>query len=102
MDRNLVVLSGRLSAPLEILDRDGGEQVGRLLMAVRSEAPTTRLDLVPVIWWNPADPQFDRMGPVGSRVEITGAVQRRFWEGPGGRRSRLEVVAREVAFPSTQ
>jgi single-strand DNA-binding protein len=102
MDRNLVVLSGRLSAPLEILDRGGGQRVGRLLMAVRSEAPTTRLDLVPVIWWNPADPQLDRVGPVGSRVEIAGAVQRRFWEGPGGRRSRLEVVAREVAFPSAE
>jgi single-stranded DNA-binding protein len=101
MDCNLVVLAGRLSAPLEVTDRDSGHRVGRLLMAVRSDTPAVRLDLVPVIWWNPTDHQLDTVPPVGSRVDITGSVQRRFWEGPDGRRSRLEVVAGMVTFPST-
>ena len=32
----------------------------------------------------------------GQRVWICGSIQRRFWEAPDGRRSRLEVVAEQI------
>jgi single-stranded DNA-binding protein len=96
-DVNVVVLMGRLSAPAEISRNDN--IVVRLLIAARSDAPTKRLDLLPVVWWNPTSDELSRIPPVGSRVTVTGSVQRRYWEGRDGRRSRIELVAEQVTFP---
>ena len=56
--------------------------------------PERRVDVVPVTVWDP-DPELEVL-EAGRRVWLCGAVQRRFWEGPEGRRSRIEVVAHEV------
>ena len=32
------------------------------------------------------------------RIWVSGSVQRRFWESPDGRRSRIEVVAENVTI----
>jgi single-stranded DNA-binding protein len=96
VDVNVVVLMGRLSAPPEVLRSDN--TVVRLLIASRADAPTKRLDLLPVVWWNPTSDELGRIPPVGSQVFVTGSVQRRYWEGPQGRRSRLELIADRVAF----
>ena len=47
MDVNVVVLMGRLSAPPQISRNDN--TVVRLLIAAKSDAPTKRLDLLPVV-----------------------------------------------------
>lgn len=98
MDLNLVVLLGRLSAPPDIVTN--ANTTVRLLVAVRSEWPVKRLDLVPVIWWNPSHDEVSGLPQVGARVWATGSVQRRYWEGPDGRRSRIEMIAEHVSFPS--
>jgi single-stranded DNA-binding protein len=100
VDINVVVLVGRLSAPPEI-SRDENTVV-RLLIASRSDAPTKRLDLLPVVWWNPTSDELSRIPPVGARVWVTGSVQRRYWEGRDGRRSRIELIAEQVAFPTDE
>ena len=43
-------------------------------------------------------------GSVGAAllVWVAGAVQRRFWSGDDGRRSRLEVVAEQVCLRDTE
>jgi single-stranded DNA-binding protein len=40
----------------------------------------------------------DTPGEKGLRVWVCGSVQRRYWESPEGRRSRVEVVAEQVNF----
>lgn len=94
MDLNLVVLCGRLASVPELRVFDSGSRMVRLLVTVRIEEPERRIDVVPVTAWDP-DPELETVEP-GRRVWVCGAVQRRFWDGSEGRRSRLEVVAHKV------
>lgn len=96
MDLNLVVLCGRLATDPELRAFDSGAQLARLLVTVRSDEPRRRVDVVPVTLWDPPE-EFLADPPLkGQRVWVCGSVQRRFWESPDGRRSRLEVVAEQV------
>ena len=97
MDLNMVVLNGRLAATPEHRVLESGSRMARLLVAVRSEEPHNRLDVLPVVWWEPEEEFMAAPPEVGSRVWITGSVQRRFWESADGRRSKIEVVAVHVA-----
>lgn len=63
----------------------------RLLIAVRSDVPQRRVDLVPVVVSQSLMPE-DVVS--GDRLWIAGALQRRF--SPTTGRSRLEVVAGSV------
>jgi single-strand DNA-binding protein len=98
MDLNLVVLYGRLAAPPEIRQFESGSRLARYLVTVRSEEPHRRVDVLPVTLWDPDDSLIDAEPAPGRRVWVAGAVQRRFWSGPEGRRSRLEVVAEQVCL----
>lgn len=96
MDLNLVVLCGRIATDPELRVFDSGTRLIRYLITVRSDAPRRRVDVVPVTLWDPTDEQVDEPGERGRRIWVCGAVQRRFWESPDGRSSRLEVVAEQV------
>lgn len=96
MDLNLVVLCGKLAVDPELKSFDSGMRLVRLLVTVRSDEPRRRVDVVPVTLWDPPDEFLDDMPTKGRRIWVCGAVQRRFWESPDGRRSRLEVVAEQV------
>lgn len=96
MDLNLIVLCGRLATDAELKVLDSGTRLMRLLVVVRSEEPRRRVDVVPVTVWDPPDELFDAPPVRHQRVWVCGTVQRRFWESPEGRRSRLEVVAEQV------
>jgi single-strand DNA-binding protein len=100
VDLNLVVLGGRLAAPPEIRQFEQGGRLARYLVTVRSEEPHRRVDVVPVVLWDPPDELLDARPEPGRGVWVAGAVQRRFWSGPEGRRSRLEVVAEQVCLRS--
>lgn len=97
MDLNLVVLAGRLAAPAEIRTLESGGRLARYLITVRSEEPR-RVDVVPVTLWDPPDALVEADPSVGGTVWIAGSVQRRFWNGAEGRRSRLEVVAEQLCL----
>lgn len=99
MDLNMVVLQGRLAASPEHRVLDSGSRMSRLLVAVRSDEPHARLDVVPVVWWEPEDEFVAAPPAVGSRILLTGSVQRRYWESADGRRSKIEVVATHVSTP---
>ena len=92
MDLNMVVLNGRLAAVPEHRVLDSGSRMARLLVAVRSEEPHSRLDVLPVVWWEPEDEFVAAPPEVGSRVWITGSVQRRYWESAG---RLIAAVAKE-------
>jgi single-stranded DNA-binding protein len=98
MDLNMVMLEGRLAAAPEYRVLDSGSRMARLLVAVRSEEPNSRLDVLPVVWWEPEDEFVSSPALVGRRVSIGGSVQRRYWESADGRRSKIEVVATRVTI----
>lgn len=96
MHFNLVVLGGRLAAPIELRTFDSGTQLARLLVTVRSEEPLPRIDVIPVSLWDPPEDLLSDLPAPGRSVFVAGSVQRRFWDGMEGRRSRIEVVARHI------
>ena len=98
VDLNLVVLGGRLAAPPEIRQFEQGGRLARYLVTVRSEDPRRRVDVVPVVLWDPPAELVDAEPAPGQGVWVAGTVQRRFWSGPDGRRSRLEVIADQVCL----
>jgi single-stranded DNA-binding protein len=97
-DLNSVRLRGRLASPPELKEFESGTRMWRLLLTVRSEEPHRRVDVIPVTVWSPPPETDLQLGVLeqGACVMIRGAIQRRFWEAPDGRRSRMEVVASTV------
>jgi single-stranded DNA-binding protein len=93
---NLVVLAGRLAIDPEERSSDSGARLVRYLVTVRTEAPRRRVDVVPVILWDPKPAHLAPLLQRGTQVMVVGAVHRRFWEGNDGRRSRLDIVAHSV------
>lgn len=104
MDLNLVVLCGRLASPGELRKFESGTRLLRLLISLRTEEPTHRVDVVPVTLWDPEEDLVEAVKKRGIRIWAVGAVQRRFWEGSDGRSSRLEIVALQVTVhePETE
>lgn len=98
MDLNLVVLAGRIAAEPEIRTFESGAILVRLLLTVRSSSPNHRIDVVPVVQWNPELTEIPGAPLRGVSVWVAGSVQRRFWSVGDGRSSRIEVVAHEIAY----
>ncbi len=98
MDLNLIVLCGRLAVPPEIKVFESGTRLVRYLVTVRSEEPRRRVDVIPVTMWDPPQDLIEEPVETGRRIWVCGSVQRRFWEAPDGRRSRIEVVAEQVTI----
>lgn len=96
MDLNLTVLCGRLATDPEIRMFDSGARLIRYLITTRVDYPRKRTDVIPVTLWDPPPDLIDEPGSKGERIWACGAVQRRYWESPDGRRSRIEVVAEHV------
>ncbi len=96
MDLNVAVIAGTLSAPPEIRTFESGSKLARYLVTVRSTEPRKRVDVIPVVQWDPQDEAAIEELERGDRVYIAATIQRRFWNAPDGRRSRLEIVAYHV------
>jgi single-stranded DNA-binding protein len=96
MDLNLIVLCGRLAVDGELRTFDSGAQLVRYLVTTRVDYPRKRVDVIPVTVWDPLPELVDEPGYKGERIWVCGSVQRRYWESPDGRRSRVEVVAEQV------
>ncbi len=96
MDLNLIVLSGRIAAEPEVLTFASGTRLLRLLVTVRSQEPRRRIDVLPVVLWDPADDVVPDEPCRGAGVWVAGSVQRRFWSVGEGRTSRVEIVAHDV------
>jgi single-stranded DNA-binding protein len=98
VDLNLIVIAGRVAAQPELRTFESGTALMRLLVTVRSKSPRARVDVIPVSVWDPDPDLCDGSIATGTSVWIAGAVQRRFWSATDGRRSRLEVIAHDVAI----
>ena len=95
MDLNIIVLAGVLAAEPEVREFASGTTLVRCLVTVRSVTPRKRVDVIPVVLWNPR-PDVELPEQRGDRVWVVGTVQRRFWAKDADRRSRIEVVAHEI------
>lgn len=102
MDLNLIVLCGRLAVDGELRTFDSGAQLIRYLITTRVDFPRRRVDVVPATLWDPPDELVDHPGLKGERIWVCGSVQRRYWESPDGRRSRVEIVAEQVNFKDVE
>jgi single-stranded DNA-binding protein len=100
MDLNLIVIAGRLASEPELRTFESGATLVRLLVTVRQEEPRHRIDVVPVVMWNPdLDHEMFNDPARGRSVWLAGSLQRRFWgDKETGRRSGIEVVAHEVSL----
>lgn len=97
MDLNLVVLCGKVCAEPEIRRFESGSTLMSLLVTVRVDEPRRRIDVLPVSVWDPQEVMEGWIPEVGDRIWVTGSAQRKFWDGEGGRRTRLEIVACHVS-----
>ncbi len=99
LDMNITVIAGKLAAQPELKTFDSGSKLLRLLITVRSEEPRRRLDVLPVVMWNPSDEvlkSFTTKPVRGRKVWAAGSVQRRFWAEVVGRTSNVEIVAHDI------
>ncbi len=96
MDLNLIVMCGRLAVDGELRTFDSGARLIRYLVTTRVDFPRKRVDVIPVTVWDPAQELVDEPGQKGERIWVCGSVQRRYWESPDGRQSRVEIVAEQV------
>jgi single-stranded DNA-binding protein len=94
-DANLVLLVGRLAGPIERRRHPiAGVDSARFEVSVRSPGPPPRVDVLPVVWWDPPA-GFENLA-AGSVVQVVAGVRRRFWATENGRTSRLDLVAGHV------
>jgi single-strand DNA-binding protein len=97
IDRNDVVLRGRLSAPAELRTLPSGDTLVTFRLVVRRPGPPARGQSVDVLTCISYDRALQRRVAAwqpGDVVEVHGALQRRFWRTGGGTASVCEVNCR--------
>lgn len=96
MDLNMIVICGKLATDPEVKEFESGAKLIRFVVTVKIEHPRKRLDVIPVTLWDPDEDLLASLPTRDDRLWVVGSIQRRYWESPDGRRSRLEVVAEKV------
>ncbi|NEK60688.1 single-stranded DNA-binding protein [Geodermatophilus sabuli] len=97
IDRNDVVLRGRLSGPAELKTLPSGDLLVTFRLVVRRPEPRARGQSVDVLTCVTYDRGLQRRvaaWEAGEAVEVEGALQRRFWRTPTGTASVCEVNCR--------
>lgn len=97
IDRNDVVLRGRLSAPAEVKTLPSGDTLVSFRLVVRRPEPRVRgqsTDTLPCIAYDRALQRRITAWQAGDVVDVEGALQRRFWRTGSGTASVTEVNCR--------
>ena len=97
IDRNDVVLRGRLSAPAEVKTLPSGDTLVSFRLVVRRPEPRATgqsTDTLPCITYDRALQRRISAWQAGDVVEVEGALQRRFWRTGSGTTSVCEVNCR--------
>ena len=97
IDRNDVVLRGRVSAPAELKSLPSGDTLVTFRLVVRRPEPRARGQSVDVLTCLTYDRALQRRiaaWGAGDVVEVEGALQRRFWRTASGTASVTEVNCR--------
>ncbi|GAB3363900.1 single-stranded DNA-binding protein [Modestobacter lapidis] len=97
IDRNDVVLRGRLSASPEFRPLPSGDTLLVFKLVVRRETPRPRgpkSDIITCVSYLPALQRYAAAWTPDDVVEVEGALQRRFWRTPTGTAIAYEVNCR--------
>jgi single-strand DNA-binding protein len=96
IDRNDVVLRGKLAAPAELRTLPSGDPLVTFRVVVRREKPRTpgQVDTIVCVTFDRALQRRVAVWHAGDVVEVEGALQRRFWRTGSGTASRYEVNCR--------
>ncbi|WP_448612894.1 single-stranded DNA-binding protein [Modestobacter sp. URMC 112] len=97
IDRNDVVLRGRLSASPELRTLPSGDTFLVFKLVVRRESPRPRgpkSDVITCVSLLPAVQRYAAAWAADDVVEVEGALQRRFWRTPSGTAVAYEVNCR--------
>ncbi len=97
-DLNVVLVKGTIAAPPEHRRLESGSHLLRYLVTTRSNAPRRRVDVLPVVLWNPDATLVADPGSAGTPLWVVGSAQRRYPADADGRRSEIELVAHHVQF----
>ena len=98
IDRNDVLLRGRLSAPAELRILPSGDPLVTFRLIVRRPEPRARgrsVDVLTCLTYDRALQRRVALWQPGDVVEVEGALQRRFWRTPTGKESVCEVNCRK-------
>jgi single-strand DNA-binding protein len=98
IDRNNVVLRGRLSAPAELRTLPSGDVLVSFRLTVRRPKPRERgpsVDVLPCVTFDRSLQRRAAAWQPGDIVEVEGALQRRFWRTGSGTASMCEVNCRK-------
>ena len=97
IDRNDVVLRGRLSAPPELRPLPSGDTLLLFKLVVRRDNPRPRgpkSDVLTCVSVLPALQRYATAWTTDDVVEVEGVLQRRFWRTPTGTAVAYEVNCR--------
>jgi single-strand DNA-binding protein len=97
IDRNDLVLRGRVSAAAEIRTLPSGDDLLTFRLIVRRPVPRARgqaMDVLSCITYDRALQRRMALWQPGDVVEVEGALQRRFWRTGSGTASVCEVNCR--------
>jgi single-strand DNA-binding protein len=98
IDRNDVLLRGRLSAPAEVRTLPSGDALVTFRLIVRRPEPRGRggtVDVLACITYDRALQRRAALWQPDDVIEVEGALQRRFWRTPTGKASMYEVNCRK-------
>jgi single-strand DNA-binding protein len=99
--RNEVILHGRVAAPVDERELPSGDTIitARLIVDRDTAAlarSSQRVDTLDCVAWVRRVQRSMRSWRAGDRVEVSGAIRRRFYQAPGGAVSRVEVEIRST------
>jgi single-strand DNA-binding protein len=98
IDRNDVVLRGRMSAPAELRTLPSGDTLVTFRLIVRRLQPRAggrTVDVLPCVSYDRALQRRAAAWQPGDTIEVEGALQRRFWRTGSGTASICEVYCRK-------
>jgi single-strand DNA-binding protein len=101
---NQVTLMGNLTRDPELRQTPSGQQVCSFSLALNRSYKDASgewqeaTDFIDVVAWGPLGERVAQYLHKGSRTLVQGGLQSRAWEQEGVKRSKVEVLARDVTF----
>lgn len=96
---NQVVLSGRLTKDPELKKTQTGKSVVSINLAVSNNYGGERgADFLPITFWNATADAIAKYTTKGSHILVIGRLQQRSYEGEGGTRYVIDVLANSFEF----
>ncbi len=100
---NKVILSGHITADIEVKKTQSGKSVASFTVATRRRFDKDKSDFHKIVVWNQTAEFAAKYFAKGSPVTVVGELQNRdFTDDKGAKRHVTEVIADEVVFPPSR